>query len=936
MGLSMSGKSRPADSATRKPPAAWRPTGGLSRRLARLILATALLSVLVGVLLSALSLTFEYRARMRNEVDVAIEKQRDLITETLSTNFHGGAAVAARQIARDTGAVAVRIFDYQEDRALAQVVEEAGTERREDQNMPRWQRIAAEYLPEMPLPRLHITQTLDINGDAVGTIEVLLSSRPLFQALMRHLAIALLAVMLVVALALLIARRVRRQIAEPIGRLLDKMDTVARTKDFALQAVPEGPDEIGSLTISFNELLNHIHARNQTLAVHRRQLQELVIERTRSFERAAREAEIASRSKGDFLARMSHEIRTPMNGVLGMAELLENTRLEKQQHHMLQTMRSSADSLLDIINDILDFSRIEAGQLQVLKTQFSPVDLIDEICELLAPRAHERNLELVCDIDPKVPEACAGDPLRLRQIVTNLLGNAIKYTEKGHVILRASAIAQPEGGIQLRIEVEDTGFGIPEEQLQKMFEPFTQGESFESRKQGGTGLGLAITKQLVSLLGGEVNVSSKLGTGSKFWITVPFQVEKGAAVEPRWQSGVKNALVVQGDGIAIRTVARLLEESGSHVQTTRNGYEALDLMVIEEFDLIVADEVLPDMSGYEFVDRIRSSGKAKSVATVLMTTTKPASAALEHVSEPDATISKPVRWSRLREAIDRALGRGGTAETGAHAGTAALDLGLRVLLVEDSPVNREVASGMLEALGCKVETASDGGVGVEQALSWGFDAVLMDCQMPLMDGFEATQRIRAAEAASGRKAMPIIALTANALQGDRERCLAAGMSDFISKPFTIKKLQAALTAAKTGKPTFELAPPNPRIQPAQAEEPPVVDVRHIDELRALRKPQLLDKAIALFRKQAAANLDSMERALRARSAPEVEQHFHALKSCSLSVGARRFASIAGDCEQAARKGDLDAAGRLATRLRPEYLVLCKALTDISQAKEQSA
>jgi CheY-like chemotaxis protein/HPt (histidine-containing phosphotransfer) domain-containing protein len=358
-------------------------------------------------------------------------------------------------------------------------------------------------------------------------------------------------------------------------------------------------------------------------------------------------------------------------------------------------------------------------------------------------------------------------------------------------------------------------------------------------------------------------------------------------------------------------------------------------MVVAEFDLVVADEVLPDMSGYQFVDRIRSSAKSKSVATILMTATKPASASLEHVSEPDASISKPVRWLRLREAIDMALGRS-TGETGTRAGLATLNLGLRVLLVEDSPVNREVASGMLEALGCKVETAGDGSVGVEQALSWGFDAVLMDCQMPLMDGYEATQRIRAAETANGRKAMPIIALTANALQGDRERCLAVGMSDFISKPFTIKKLQTTLSAAMTGKATFELAPPSPRMKPAEVDEPPVVDIRHIDELRALRKPQLLDNAIALFRKQAAANLDSMDRALRAGSAPEVEQHFHSLKSCSLSVGARRFASIAGDCEQAARKGDLVAAGRLATRLRPEYLTLCKALTDISQAKVQSA
>jgi len=919
----------------RKPNAAWRPTGALSRRLARLILSAAITSALIGVLLSSLSLAFEYRTRMRDQVDVAVEKQRELLTENVGTQFHGAATVAARQIAEETGAIAVRISGYQ-DGALVRIATATGTQRPQDRNMPAWQRIAAGYLPELPFPQLRVTRALDVNSDAVGSVEVLLSSRPLFQALTRHLVFALLIVIVVTALAMLLVRRMRRQITGPIVRLLDMMDTVARTKDFSLQAVPDGPDEIGSLAISFNELLGQINARNQTLAVHRRQLQELVIERTKSFERAAREAEVASHAKGDFLARMSHEIRTPMNGVIGMAELLENTRLEEQQHHMLQTMRSSANSLLDIINDILDFSRIEAGQLQVLRTEFGLVEMIEEVCELLAPRAHERDLELVCDIDGKVPETCAGDPLRLRQIVVNLLGNAIKYTEKGHVILRASAAAQDENTVQLRVEVEDTGYGIPAEQLEKMFEPFTQGESFESRKQGGTGLGLAITKQLVSLLGGDVQVTSKLGSGSKFWITVPLHPAKGAAA-PRWCSGVKNVLLVQKDGYAVRAVTRLLEETGSTVMTTRSGLEAFDLLALENFDLVMADEVLPDMSGYEFIDRLRGSAKSKLMATILMTSTRPGAADLGHVSEPDARVARPVRRPRLRQAIDQALGRSRPEAAGAKPAEAGLQaLGLRVLLVEDSPVNREVAAGMLESLGCTVETASDGNVGLEQALSWKFDAVLMDCQMPLMDGFEATRRIRKAETAAGRQALPIIALTANALQGDRERCLSAGMTDFISKPFTIRKLHDALTAAKTGKPAFELAAASPRLAPARPAEPPIVDHKHIAELRALGRPQLLDNAIALFRKQAASNLDEMERALRSGNAPDVEQRFHALKSCSLTVGASRFAAIAGDCEQAARRGDLDAAGRLAGKLRPEYLVLCKTLTEISQAKEQPA
>jgi CheY-like chemotaxis protein len=278
---------------------------------------------------------------------------------------------------------------------------------------------------------------------------------------------------------------------------------------------------------------------------------------------------------------------------------------------------------------------------------------------------------------------------------------------------------------------------------------------------------------------------------------------------------------------------------------------------------------------------------------------------------------------RLREAIDQALGRGdATAANQSPAGGLA-KLSMKVLLVEDSPVNREVARRMLESLGCTVETASDGSIGVEEALSYQYDVVLMDCQMPLVDGFEATSRIRVAETANGRAGMPIIALTANALQGDRERCLAAGMTDFISKPFTIKKLHAALTAAATGKPVFEVAPPNPRIaerpapppQPSlELDEAPVLDTRQIDELRALKKPGLLEQAIAMFQKQASATLDEVDRALRASQAAELEQHFHALKSCSLSIGARRFASVASDCEQAVRNGDLVAAERFATNL----------------------
>jgi CheY-like chemotaxis protein len=631
-----------------------------------------------------------------------------------------------------------------------------------------------------------------------------------------------------------------------------------------------------------------------------------------------------------------------MNGVVGMAELLENTGLEQQQQHMVQTMRSSADALLEIINDILDFSKIEAGQLQVLETAFSPVEILEEVCEFLAPQAHERNLELICDIAATVPQKCSGDPIRLRQVLVNLLGNAIKYTEKGHIVVRAAATELADAKVQLRIEVEDTGYGVPEGQLETIFEAFTQGDSFETRKHGGTGLGLAITRELVTLLGGEVKATSKLGTGSTFWVTLPLAVPEGTPpAAGTFSAGVNSVLIVQDDQSAAKALAALLEAGGARVWMTRSGQQAIDRIALDKFGLVMIDELLPDMTGVELVDRIRSAQVSAAVPLVLMTSSKPAVAvatmSIKSSSAPNARMSKPVRRARLRAAIDFALGRGGTVDDQARAAIKQARLNLRVLLVEDSQVNREVAVGMLESLGCKVECAGDGSVGVEQALSWGFDLVLMDCQMPLMDGFEATRRIRATEASTGREPMPIVALTANALQGDRERCLESGMTDFISKPFTMKKLHDVLRAA-TSPVTADTTPAADPDDDAARDQNgrsgtgsplPIVDMAHIAELRSLGRPQIIPRAISLFQKQAEKNLEEVDAALHAGGAANVERAAHALKSAALSIGGRRFAATASDCEQAARNGDLKAAGRFASQLRPEFTSLCQTLGEIA-------
>jgi signal transduction histidine kinase/CheY-like chemotaxis protein len=962
----MAAKARQAPPAPQNPQDIWRPTGNLSRRMSRLISMTALAAALVVIAVLTLQTVTDQRQALLARVDAAFAAQRELAVASLELGDPAGAERAVRGIGLAAGASSVRMTGL-EGTVVASFRQSAAAAAALEPRLPDWQRVALDYLPSIPLPEIRLRHVVDINGDPLGAIEASIPTRPIAHGLFQQLKAALLALLGVLLVAMVIARRMQTQIAGPVRHLLETMDEVAHSQDYSLRATPKGPDEIGSLIVSFNEMLHQIHSRNQRLADHRRKLQELIIERTKSFERAAVEAERASRAKGDFLARMSHEIRTPMNGVVGMAELLENTRLEERQQNMLQTMRSSADSLLSIINDILDFSKIEAGQLQVLETEFSPIDLIEEVCELLAPRAHERNLELICDIDPEVPPACGGDPIRLRQIVTNLLGNAVKYTEKGHIVLRATAVPRQDGKLELKVVVEDTGLGIAEHQLETIFDAFTQGDSFESRKHGGTGLGLAITKQLVAVLGGDIGVTSTLGAGSRFWVTVPLSVASNADTgQPAWDAGVSTALVVLQDELAAKALEKQLAAGGMQVWSCQTGHRALERLTLTSFGLVLVDEALPDMTGYELIARLRSGKATAAIPIVMLTSSKPATAQARaseaQGSPPDARVGRPVRRDQLREAIARAQ----SGDQGEAAGPAAAAshpaLQLKVLLVEDSPVNREVAVGMLQSVGCTVETANDGSIGVEQALSWSYDVILMDCQMPLMDGFEATRRIRAAEAASGRPPMPIIALTANALQGDRERCLEAGMSDFVSKPFTIKKLFEALRAAKlTGKPAAapaaaEATTAKPRSQdpaeqapelmlfedtpaPGQSKNPqelPVIDADRVEELRSLGRPQLVQQAATLFQKQALKDLEELAAALQAGAVADVERTAHSLKSASLSVGGRRFAATASDCEQAARAGDLAAAGQIAIRLRPEFAALCLALVEVQRDGSQAA